>query len=69
MHFQPGLVFYDEDTEEEEEEEGQDEGQTDDATPAQAHGLTEERPESVLTDVTIDGLGDQDLSDMSGKLN
>ena len=59
-------MFYDEDSEE--EDEGQDEGQTDGATPAQIHGVIEERPESVLTDVTIEGLGDQDLSDMSGTL-
>jgi len=50
-------MFYDEDTEEEEEEE-------EESPPAQQ---TEERPESVLTDVTVDGLGDPDIGDLPGR--
>jgi len=30
------------------------------------HSQNDERPESVLTDVTVDGLGEPDLSEMSG---
>ncbi|XP_067939514.1 tetratricopeptide repeat protein 16-like [Watersipora subatra] len=63
---QPGLVFYDEDTEDEEEEGAEGEGPADITPLAQNHSAVEERPESVLTDVTIDGLGEQDLADMSG---
>lgn len=60
------MVFYDEETEDEEEEEpeeGEGGAQVDGTVLAQSH---DERPESVLTDVTIEGLGDQDLGDISG---
>ena len=60
------MLFYDEETEDEDEgEDGEGEGQA--AAPPPGQGQTDERPESVLTDVTIDGLGDQDIGDMSGK--
>ncbi|KAF6022679.1 TTC16 [Bugula neritina] len=62
---QPGLLFYDETTEDEEEEE-EGEGQIEPATLPQIQSQNDERPESVLTDVTIDGLGEPDLSEMSG---
>ena len=63
------MLFFDEDTEDEDEGEGQEgqEGEIHAVALPQGQGQTDERPESVLTDVTIDGLGDQDLGDMSGE--
>ena len=63
------MLFFDEDTEDEDEGEGQEgqEGEGQAVALPQGQGQTDERPESVLTDVTIDGLGDQDLGDMSGE--
>lgn len=63
------MIFYDEETEDEEEEtepEGEGQTQVTEAMTLSLGGGTDERPESVLTDVTIDGLAEPDMSDMPG---
>lgn len=62
------MVFYDEETEDEEEEEAEGEGQTMEAPTLPLGVQTDERPESVLTDVTVDGLAETEIPDLPGKL-
>lgn len=68
LSVQPGMVFYDEETEDEEEDEAEEEGQTTEAPSLPLGTQADERPESVLTDVTVDGLPETEVPDISGIL-